>query len=308
MYEEWIASYKQLFVEKHMNRIKAFFVLCTAPFAIVCIIFIVANPIPDFPCVKAGCIGFGVVLTIFILLAVGEKGWVNRIPHSKKNREARRAGLRNKLKNDCKIDIDAPHVLDEVIAYSLERLSNNSFWEPLKKIFYFGIAIFGCIPLANPVIEKTFFRILGFEEPTSSQNMISLIVLWVVFLALYAIVLFSCYVLFKICSLYYDTVFGNIKKYFLEDLREYKTKSICPHKPLSINQGQVLAISAAISLDNTDLVSFTWESYDEQIANVDSEGNVTGISEGTTIITGIANDERDARIVCTVQVEAPSPS
>ena len=61
-------------------------------------------------------------------------------------------------------------------------------------------------------------------------------------------------------------------------------------KPLSILMQQTSHIYASFSPTNATNKKLTWKSEDPSIATVDSHGNVTGISPGTTTITATAED------------------
>lgn len=66
-----------------------------------------------------------------------------------------------------------------------------------------------------------------------------------------------------------------------------------------INVDETVTLTATVTPSNTDDV-VTWESLDEDIATVNSNGVVTGVSAGTTIITARANEDVEADCVVTV--------
>ena len=56
-------------------------------------------------------------------------------------------------------------------------------------------------------------------------------------------------------------------------------------KDLFIEVGAKQKLTATVKPDNATNKSVTWSSADEKIANVDKNGNVTGVKEGTTTVT-----------------------
>lgn len=71
-------------------------------------------------------------------------------------------------------------------------------------------------------------------------------------------------------------------------------------KEIKVNIGKIMSVLTDVSIATIDV---TWTSSDENIATVDEDGNVTGISGGTAVITGtLTNGYSDS---CTVYVKVP---
>lgn len=72
---------------------------------------------------------------------------------------------------------------------------------------------------------------------------------------------------------------------------------------LSINPGKTASLSASISPSNATKKTLSWYSDDPSVATVDSNGNVTGVSTGTTEIIAETIDGSNALAYCSVQVK-----
>lgn len=70
----------------------------------------------------------------------------------------------------------------------------------------------------------------------------------------------------------------------------------------NVNVGESITVNAMLTPNNAT-TNISWSSDDEAIATVDENGNITGISEGTTIITATAGNVSDT---CVVYVAASS--
>ena len=65
----------------------------------------------------------------------------------------------------------------------------------------------------------------------------------------------------------------------------HPTSVTLDEKDLSVEVGAKQKLTATVKPDNATNKSVTWSSADEKIANVDKNGNVTGVKEGTTTVT-----------------------
>ena len=83
---------------------------------------------------------------------------------------------------------------------------------------------------------------------------------------------------------------------------EGSAKSISIPTTLTVSVGSTQKITATTS-PNPTTSDITWGSSDTSVATVDSEGNVTGLKSGTTIIT--ATTDNGYSSTCTVTVNAP---
>lgn len=81
-----------------------------------------------------------------------------------------------------------------------------------------------------------------------------------------------------------------------------KAESLSLPSTLTVARGSTKNITATTTPDPTSSV-ITWESSDSSVATVDSNGNVTGLKCGTTIIT--ATTDNGYSDTCTVTVNAP---
>ena len=73
-------------------------------------------------------------------------------------------------------------------------------------------------------------------------------------------------------------------------------------KELSLGTGETVALSVKFKPDNATIRTVRWFSEDEKIAKVDENGNITGVSEGKTIVYLISEDGNFKR-ACAVTVK-----
>ena len=71
---------------------------------------------------------------------------------------------------------------------------------------------------------------------------------------------------------------------------------------LNLDVGASSKLGITVSPDNATNKNVTWTSSDTKIANVDNNGNVKGISEGTAIITVTSNSDSSIKASCIVTV------
>ena len=76
--------------------------------------------------------------------------------------------------------------------------------------------------------------------------------------------------------------------------------------PLSIIVGEVATLTVTILPDNASRKSIVWSSSDNSVATVDSQGIVTAVAEGTTIVTAMASDGSGVSASCLVTVHGSS--
>ena len=75
---------------------------------------------------------------------------------------------------------------------------------------------------------------------------------------------------------------------------------------LSLNVGESEKLQAIISPSNADNKNVTWISADENLATVDTEGNVTAIKAGDVIVTATSEDNAEAKATCKVTIIQPA--
>lgn len=72
----------------------------------------------------------------------------------------------------------------------------------------------------------------------------------------------------------------------------------------TVNIGQTITLTSTVSPSNVIDKNLLWFSSDNNIAYVDQNGNVTGVSPGTVVITGAANDGSGIKATKTITVKA----
>lgn len=86
-----------------------------------------------------------------------------------------------------------------------------------------------------------------------------------------------------------------------------EVKSITLNKDIVLmNIGDYETLTATIVPEDANNRTYTWISSDESIAEIDSNGKIMAISEGTVKITAIANDGSGVRASCRIIVYNPS--
>ena len=80
------------------------------------------------------------------------------------------------------------------------------------------------------------------------------------------------------------------------------TSIVLDNSTLEIEEGETQTLIATVNPDNAYDKTLTWTSLDDQIATVDSNGNVTAVSKGTTTIIATANDGSNIKASCTIIV------
>lgn len=75
----------------------------------------------------------------------------------------------------------------------------------------------------------------------------------------------------------------------------------------SVKVGKVTKLNAVIAPDNPTNGTLTWSSMDDNIATVDNQGNVTGVSIGTTSIIVATHNGKIAECAFTVTADTPPP-
>lgn len=75
-----------------------------------------------------------------------------------------------------------------------------------------------------------------------------------------------------------------------------------PESYYQVEIGQSCTIAANPVPENADYPQLDWESDNPEIATVDSEGKVTGISAGNTVIRATATDGSEVSAACNVEV------
>lgn len=87
--------------------------------------------------------------------------------------------------------------------------------------------------------------------------------------------------------------------------------TVNPSGSVSVHNNSTLQITATVLPANADDKSVSWSSSDPAVASVDANGRVTGVSEGTAVITVTANGNQrvSAQITITVssQITPPQP-
>ena len=74
--------------------------------------------------------------------------------------------------------------------------------------------------------------------------------------------------------------------------QEIAKLELTPNQPISLNVGDKYQVKANESV--------TWSSGDETIAKIDSEGNITAVGAGTTVIIAIGNNNSIAQLQVSV--------
>lgn len=72
---------------------------------------------------------------------------------------------------------------------------------------------------------------------------------------------------------------------------------------LQIEPDETFTLTPVFTPSNTTDQSVTYKSSNTKVATIDSDGNITGVSEGTCIITGNTNDGSNLSSKCTVKVK-----
>ncbi|MCR5296563.1 MAG: Ig-like domain-containing protein [Clostridiales bacterium] len=71
-----------------------------------------------------------------------------------------------------------------------------------------------------------------------------------------------------------------------------------------LKAGETAAAEYTISPENATVKSLSWSSADESVASVDGDGLITGVSAGSTKVTGTTKDGSKAKVVYTVSVSS----
>lgn len=87
-----------------------------------------------------------------------------------------------------------------------------------------------------------------------------------------------------------DETYNSIEEYFTEDSEEITVESITITGETEVIQEREIQLTAEIEPSNAVV---TWTSSDEGIATVDSNGKVTGVTEGTVEITAMSGGKED---------------
>ena len=102
----------------------------------------------------------------------------------------------------------------------------------------------------------------------------------------------------------------DLKKYSKEFISTLYTSSVDPNvvKTVRLNKtemsllaGKTEALVATVSPSTANIASLKWESAIPSVATVDQNGNVYGVSEGTTIVT-VKSEDGKAKASCTIRV------
>lgn len=102
----------------------------------------------------------------------------------------------------------------------------------------------------------------------------------------------------------------DLKKYSKEFISTLYTSSVDPNvvKTVRLNKtemsllaGKTEALVATVSPSTANIASLKWESAIPSVATVDQNGNVSGVSEGTTIVT-VKSEDGKAKASCTIHV------
>lgn len=85
-----------------------------------------------------------------------------------------------------------------------------------------------------------------------------------------------------------------------------KAESVTLNKTeLELNTGESETLIATVSPIDADDTTVAWKSNNEAIAKVDSNGKVTAVATGTTVITATSNSSPSLSATCDVIVAAP---
>ncbi len=91
----------------------------------------------------------------------------------------------------------------------------------------------------------------------------------------------------------------------LEDFIKVLPTSVSIAGPKTMNDGTTISLTAAVGPDNAYDQTVSWSSSNESVATVNSEGIVTGIKAGTTVITATANGDPNVKSTVTITVQHP---
>lgn len=91
-------------------------------------------------------------------------------------------------------------------------------------------------------------------------------------------------------------------KYEIINMSFLSVTSLITASTININVGDTQRISVTVNPNNATNKNLTFESSDSNIASVDNDGNVTGLSAGTTVITIRATDGSNKTATVTVTV------
>ena len=86
---------------------------------------------------------------------------------------------------------------------------------------------------------------------------------------------------------------------------EISLESISLPRTMTVNMGSTLKLEPTFNPSTATNKTVTWSSSDESVATVDSEGNVTPVSVGSTIIT-VTSEDGSITASCTVDVTDPT--
>ena len=78
-----------------------------------------------------------------------------------------------------------------------------------------------------------------------------------------------------------------------------------PSGTASVESGKTLQLTATVLPENADDKTVTWQSSDPAVAVVDANGRVSGVAEGTAVITVISNEAPNVTAQIQVTVTAP---
>ena len=101
------------------------------------------------------------------------------------------------------------------------------------------------------------------------------------------------------------TVDGNFTASCVIKVVQHVTKVEMNKATLTLKVGEEEKLTASVSPDNAENKALTWMSSNEQIATVDTNGNVKAVKAGETWIKAVSVDNADAKDSCKVTVTQP---
>lgn len=91
----------------------------------------------------------------------------------------------------------------------------------------------------------------------------------------------------------------------LDDFIKVLPTSISIAGPKTMNDGTTISLTASVGPDNAYDQTVSWSSSNTSVATINSEGVVTGIKAGTTVITATANGDPNVKSTVTITVQHP---
>ena len=101
------------------------------------------------------------------------------------------------------------------------------------------------------------------------------------------------------------TVDGNFTASCVIKVVQHVTKVEMNKATLTLKVGEEEKLTASVSPDNAENKALTWMSSNEQIATVDTNGNVKAVKAGEAWIKAVSVDNADAKDSCKVTVTQP---